>query len=266
MSLALGIQLTLPEDFTRDREFAAILSFARDAGLSELELNIADPFQLDPADISAFLRRFGLPLTRFATGATARRFSLSLCSADPTARQRSVRRCVQCLRFAERFPAALIIGYLKGPPEPDVGAARRFFRRSLAEIVAAVGRSPVPVLIEATNRRESSVVNTLEEAARLLAAWPDFGFRILPDTYHLAAEGIEIAESLARHLPLYDSLHISDDNRLFPGLGSIDFPRIFRCLHDIGYAGSLVIEGSHRGSLLEDLRLSLEYLWRAARF
>ena len=74
------IQLTLPEDFTRDREFAAILSFARDAGLSEL------------------------PLTRFA------------------------------------------------------------------EIVAAVGRSPVPVLIEATNRRESSVVNTLEEAARLLAA------------------------------------------------------------------------------------------------
>jgi sugar phosphate isomerase/epimerase len=102
------IQLTLPEDFTRDREFAAILSFSRDAGLSEL------------------------PLTRFA------------------------------------------------------------------EIVAAIGRSPVPVLIEATNRRESSVVNTLEEAARLLAAWPDFGFRILPDACHLAAEGIEIAGSLAR--------------------------------------------------------------------
>lgn len=106
--ILLGIQLTLPEDFTRDREFAAIPSFSRDAGLSEL------------------------PLARFA------------------------------------------------------------------KIVAAVGRSPVPVLIDATNRRESSAVNTLEEAARLLAAWPDFGFRILPDACHLAAEGIEIAGSLSR--------------------------------------------------------------------
>jgi hypothetical protein len=78
------------------------------------------------------------------------------------------------------------------PPFPrDAGLSELPLAR-FAEIVAAVGRSPVPVLIEATNRRESSVVNTVEEAARLLAAWPDFGFRILPDTYHLAAEGIEI--------------------------------------------------------------------------
>ena len=261
----LGIQLTLPEDFARDRDFADVLSVAREMGVSELELNIARPRTVDPVHLASFLSGQGLRLTRFATGATARLLGLSLSSSAEPVRERSLTACIACIRYAESLSAELIIGSMKGPPETDVVAARKQFHRSLDKLVSTVGKSPVPLLLEVTNSRESSVLTTMEEAAVVASSWPGFGFRVLPDTYHLAAESVDIAGALVRHLALFRSLHVSDDNRLVPGLGGIDFPSLFRRLFDAGYTGSLVIEGSHRGSLREDLLFSLDYLAAALR-
>jgi sugar phosphate isomerase/epimerase len=256
----LGIQLTLPAGHESDGAFSALLSFISATGFSELELNIEDPARVDPGSLAAYLRQFGLSLTRLATGLTAKRSGLSLSTVDEGVRGRSVDRCIEMIRYAARFPAEVIIGYLKGAPEGEREASRERFRRSLGELVSALGRSTVPILVEVTNSAECPVINTIEEAADVISPYPDFGFRVLPDTYHLSREGIDIVPSLLRFSGLYHSLHLSDDNRMLPGLGGIDFAPILRALRAGGYGGSFVLEGNFSPMPREDIGRSVHYL------
>jgi sugar phosphate isomerase/epimerase len=105
----------------------------------------------------------------------------------------------------------------------------------------------VPLLIEATNHDESAVANN------------PF-VRILPDTFHMNIEERDQFESLAKYAALYDSLHISDNNRYFPGFGAVRFAGLFKFLLDNGYSGGLAIEGNVRQDLLSDIRGTMEYL------
>ena len=69
-----------------------------------------------------------------------------------------------------------------------------------------------------------------------------------------------MAGTLVKHMSLYDSLHISDNNRLFPGLGAIDFFALLRFLREAGYTGGIAIEGNLRGNFEDDLRASMSVL------
>ena len=89
-----------------------------------------------------------------------------------------------------------------------------------------------------------------------MLAW----LRILPDTFHMNIEEQSTPGSLARFAGLYESVHISDNNRLFPGLGGIDFGGILRFLRDAAYQGGIAIEGNIRDSFEEDLRASMSLL------
>jgi sugar phosphate isomerase/epimerase len=260
-----GIQLTLPDDFERDAPFAALLRLLREEGFTELELNIADPQAADPARLSDYLARYGFSLTRLATGLAARLQGLSLSTADHAVRRRSVVACAAMIRAAARFPAEVIVGFLKGVPEPDAAGAAARFQSSLAELAALTGKSLVPVLLEVTNRSECPVLTIPEEAAAVIALHPDFGFRPLLDTYHLHREGLPISSVLAGVPDLRGSLHLSDDNRRLPGLGHIDFSPIFDALAARAYEGSLVLEGSFGPDPQADIRYSARYLGALGR-
>jgi len=262
----MGIQLTLPEAYEKNEDFCALLTFVSLCGFSELELNIADPWRVPPGRLKGFLSEFGLTLTRLATGLAARTSRLSLSAANERVRSRSVRQCIGMLRYAAEFPAAVIIGLLKGAGDDDSEQAPARFAASLAELAAAMSARPVPVLIEATNRRECCVVNTLEEAVEAISHYPGAGFSILPDTYHLKAEGVDIAATMVRHKDRFSSLHLSDDNRRLPGLGGIDFYAIVSSLFDAGYQGSLVLEGRFGPSPRSDIGRSVRYLRHFMRY
>ena len=58
----------------------------------------------------------------------------------------------------------------------------------------------------------------------------------------------------------YPHLHISDDNRAYPGLGSLDFTAIYRKLMECGYKGTVAVEGNIQHGLLEDTQICAAYL------
>lgn len=135
--LPLGIQLALPEYFERDQGFCGLLSLLRREGFSELELNIADPAQVEPDRLRGFLGRFGLSLTRLATGQAAQLHGLSLSAADAAVRRRSVQRLAEMILYAARCPAEVIIGLLKGnpggDPATDITRSARYLRGILID-------------------------------------------------------------------------------------------------------------------------------------
>jgi sugar phosphate isomerase/epimerase len=258
----LGVQLMLPGSFRKDSEFSKTLSLAAEKGLAELELNIVEPDDVVPEDLMDYLAGFGLSMTRLASGAFAKARGLSLSSRNEESRKVAVSHCAGLVRYGAAFPAEVIIGLLKGQPEVDPAGARERFGRSLSELAEACSPGPIPVLLEATNRYECSVANTVEEAARLSAIYADRGMRILPDTFHMNIEESDARETLRRHNGRYRSLHISDNNRRLPGFGELDFARLFRFLIEIDYAGSLVMEGNTFGPFAEDLAESIRYVDR----
>ncbi len=103
-------------------------------------------------------------------------------------------------------------------------------------------------------------VDSLEQAAALVAPLASDCARILPDTFHMNIEERDPAGALSAFARYYRSVHLSDNNRLLPGLGAIDFSLVLGWLRKAGFRGGLALEGNIRGDMIEDLEASMRYL------
>ena len=241
--------------------FRSLLETLRELSFWGVELNMGDPRSFDPEKVRNFLTgEFGLELSMFATGLTAKQANLSLSHPSESVRRQSVEKCREIIDWVAGSAAGVIVGFLKGGVAQDVEEARKRFARSLAEIIPRAEERSVAVLIEATNRYESSVANTVEEAAGFVRDYSPRCAQILPDTFHMNIEEADMFESLRGHHDRFTSLHLSDNNRLFPGFGAIDFERIIRFLKEIDYRGRLAIEGNVRKDMKGDLSASATLL------
>jgi len=256
----LSIQTVLPEQYRKDDEFQKSLKTLQDFGFYGVELNIAHPNKADLADIQSFLQDFDLKLTMFASGLTAKTYNLSLSSDDPEVRQRSVKKCQAMIDFVEGTDAGIIVGFLKGTAVQDVHQAREHFSKSLQQISPYAADKKVQILIEATNRYESAVANSLEDTVDLIKDLQNPFIRILPDTFHMNIEEADEFAVLTKYANDYNSIHISDNNRHFPGFGAIKFNELIQFLKTHNYQGGLAIEGNIKKSFSEDIKASMEYL------
>ncbi len=259
-SYPLSIQLTLPENFRKDEEFKKNISLLQNYGFFGVELNIARPELIDKENLNAFLKEYGLKFTMFASGAAAKAFNLSLSHNNPEIRQAAVQKCIEIIDFSAKMEAGVILGFFKGGPSRNADRTREFFSESLEQIAPYAWNKKVPLLVEATNRYESAVANSLEDTYELIRDWENRYIRLLPDTFHMNIEESNMYEALKRYAHCYESLHISDNNRYFPGLGAIDFAQIIRFLKKMDYKGGLAIEGNIKNNFIEDLEASMNYL------
>lgn len=256
----LGIQTVLPEDYRQNEEFHKNMQTLQEYDFSGVELNMAHPDRIDLADVRDFLQQFELEMTMFASGLTAKTYNLSLSSADPSVREQSVEKCREIIDFVAGSGAGIIIGFMKGGALQDTQQAKTFFSESLQQLHPSIAEKQVPVLVEATNRYESAVSNTLEDAVELIKDFDNPYLRILPDTFHMNIEEADGFGALAKYAAYYDSLHISDNNRYFPGFGAIKFDEVIQFLKDHNYQGKLAIEGNIKENFVEDVKTSMNYL------
>ncbi|HUZ17432.1 MAG TPA: sugar phosphate isomerase/epimerase family protein [Spirochaetia bacterium] len=310
----LSVQTVLPPDFESSEPFRRSAEGLRDLGLWGIELNIADlddSRTKEPDRVVKYLDRFGLKLSMFASGLTAKTLGISLSAVDDGRRAEAVRRARRMIDWtagastggaasaggasgaaADRRDerTGIIIGFLKGGVSAQPEKARESLVASLAELLPYAGERGVPLLLEATNRYESSLANSLSDAARIIddalaaavvpssapgaapaggasdgaSEWGRTILQILPDTFHMNIEESDMADALTRHAAYFSSLHLSDNNRLFPSYGAIDFKKVFAMLDGMSYRGRLAIEGNLKKDLVSDLRDAVAYLTSVA--
>jgi sugar phosphate isomerase/epimerase len=252
--------MRLPEHYAQDAELCRGLEALQELGFDGVELNIRDPEEVDPHRLKAFLGEFGLVLSMFASGLAAKTFRLSLCTGDEARRKESVRRAVGFLEYAREFGAGVIAGYLKGAPQDAGPAARELLAASLQELAPAADRLATPLLVEAVNRYETPVANSLADTWEIARRAGSAFVQILPDTFHMNIEEANMQEALRNHQGCFHSLHLSDNTRHFPGLGAIDFSRVIGMLDGMGYQGKLAIEGNIQTNFVEDVRAAMKCL------
>ena len=254
----LCIQLTIGES-VYDPEFISLLELLQAHGFYGVELNFIDFENLPPYELKSLLERYDLRLTMAASGAYAKLHSLSLSHEKEAVRFASTEALKKMIDFASVIDAGVICGLIKGDKmgEPDI--CRVQMEKTIEELKTSGYLDKAPVYIEATNHYEALLANTLADAASF-AVNANGPLWILPDTYHMNIEEKDIYAPLQKHQGLYHNIHLSDNNRYYPGFGSIDFPGIVRFLKTIGYEGTITIEGRNYGTISEDIKHSAHYL------
>ncbi len=256
----LAIQTRLPDDYQTNSEFRRNMETLQRLRFDGVELNIADPEKVDPDRLKRYLGEFGLVLSMFASGLTAKTYQLSLCAAEPVRRKEAVRRTEAFLEYAHTFGAGVIAGYLKGAPHENTPGARERLAESVIELAAVAERLTTPLLIEAVNRYESPVGHSLADTWDIAGRAKSAYVQILPDTFHMNIEEANMKQAIKTHQACFRSFHVSDNTRHFPGLGAIDFRPVIGTLDEIGYRGKVAIEGNVQKSFIEDVEASMRCL------
>ena len=246
----LCAQLTVPE-ILENPAFHAVLAQMQKSGYYGVELNVTDFENHTPEKIKALLDPYGLKMTMLASGGYANRNGLSMSSEDETLRRKTVDAlCNVLIPFAKEMGCGIICGFLKGRGTSEQLA------KTVKEVDERCGDQGVDVYLEVTNHNETNMVNTLKEGASYCGGM----WKMLPDTYHMVMDEAAFYAAFAGNLDKFSNIHVSDNNRYFPGYGALDFYQVLAFLKASGWQGTMAAEGRIHDTLEQDLAYTADYL------
>lgn len=242
-------------------EHQALLSDIRATGFDGVEIPV---FEGAPADY----RRLGSQLDALGLARTAVSAigdpALDLISPDATVRRRAVDRMRWVLDCTAELGADRVSGPLhsvlgqfsgSGPMADELSRAVES-QQQIGEHAAKVG---VTVGLEALNRFECYLVNTMDDLAALVRRIGHPNIRAMYDTFHANIEEADPIGALTRNRAEVVHIHISENDRGVPGRGNIPWAETFAAIRSIGYDDWLTIEAFGRG--LPDLAAATK-VWR----
>jgi D-psicose/D-tagatose/L-ribulose 3-epimerase len=179
-------------------------------------------------------------------------------------RARGIDHMRATLDNAKALGADLICGPLHSPlghfsgegPTAQELAASVSSQRQIGEHAAGLG---ITVALEALNRFECYLVNTMDDLAAHVLEIAHPNIRAMYDTFHANIEETDPIGALTRNIGTVAHIHISENDRGVPGRGNIRWPETYSAIAGTGYDGWLTIESFGRG--LPDLAAATR-VWR----
>ncbi len=112
---------------------------------------------------------------------------------------------------------------------------------SLKQVYEHAEASGILLGIEPINRFETYFINRGDQALALAeAVGPHCG--VCLDTFHMNIEEDNLFEAIKRAKGKLVGFHVADNNRMAPGMGTLDWPKIMATLDEIGYDEVLSVE------------------------
>jgi D-psicose/D-tagatose/L-ribulose 3-epimerase len=217
----------------------------REMGYSIVEVCIEEPAVLSASAVSKAANDEGL--------------SVLICGAFGPERDVSAEDVhgrslgIDYLRTCVEFAAAVGSPLVSGPMYAPTGQARLLSSElreqqwaraceSLATVAEYASVVHVSLAIEALNRFETDMVNTVEQALRMCSDIGADNVGLLCDTFHMNIEEKLPAEAIRAAGHHLFHVQASENDRGTPGTGHVDWASIARALADIGYQGAVVVE------------------------
>ncbi|GIG88582.1 sugar phosphate isomerase/epimerase family protein [Plantactinospora endophytica] len=136
--------------------------------------------------------------------------------------------------FSKRLPP------FAAPRDDD--ESRRLLVAALREVAAVGEEHGTAVFLEPLNRFEDYLVNTLEQASRVVDDVASPAVRVIADTFHMSIEEADIGAAIRAAGQRIAHVQLGDSNRLEPGAGHYDWDETLTALEEIGYDGWLAME------------------------
>lgn len=250
---------------TPQMEWLEYIKRAAAAGAQNIELSSLALMHSDAKtrkEIAMAVNSFGMELT-FATAIIRGR---DICSAEKEERESGIEDLTRQLELASEMQGRKIGGILVscGNYFPEGIAFRRKeilerAKDSLSILSHRAYDHGIVLGLEVVNRFENPLINTVEEGIAFLKDVGTKGIGLHLDTFHMSIEEPDITKAIINGGSYISHIHLAENNRGLPGMGSIDWVRIFKAIAKTGYKGSIVIEAiTHPYGSISD-RL---HIWR----
>jgi D-psicose/D-tagatose/L-ribulose 3-epimerase len=242
-------------------EHEALLADIRATGFDGVEIPVFEGSPDDYAQLGRMLDRLGLERTAVSAIGDP---SLDLISPDPAVRRAGVDRMRWVLDCSAALGADRVSGPLhsvlgqfsgQGPTADELSRAADS-QQQIGAHAATVG---VTVGLEALNRFECYLLNTMADLAAFIRRIDHPNIRAMYDTFHANIEEADPIAALTANRAEVVHIHLSENDRGVPGRGNIPWAETFAAIRDIGYDDWLTIESFGRG--LPDLAAATK-VWR----
>jgi D-psicose/D-tagatose/L-ribulose 3-epimerase len=172
-------------------------------------------------------------------------------SPSPAIRQKALERIKWGIDRAHDMHASVLCGpfhsahgvFSKKPPQEEEYAWA-------AEVLHEAGdyaqQADIVLAMEALNRFECYLCNTMEQMQKLLTRVAHPQVRSMYDTHHANIEEKKTADAIQSIAPMLAHVHISENDRGTPGDGHVQWDETFATLAKIGFNGWLTIEAFSR--------------------
>lgn len=214
-------------------------------GYDAVELAIEEPAEVNPLKIKELLEKYELKVAVCGAFGPSR----DLTADDAALQQNSLEYIEACLEIC----SILETGFFAGPMYSAVGKARMVaddqrkteWERAVTNLrkvcAMAAGRG-LEIALEPLNRFESDLVNTAEDAMKLIRDIGHPAAKMVLDGFHMSIEESGIANAITTAGDKLIHLQVSENHRGIPGTGQTDWAACYRGLQSIGYQGMVSIE------------------------
>ncbi len=112
----------------------------------------------------------------------------------------------------------------------------------LIEVAAEAKQRGITLGIEACNRYETYVFNTLADARNVILRIDADNVKLHGDTYHMNIEEEGFFSPIVETADVLDYVHMSESHRGLVGTGTVQWDDVWRALAEVQFKGSLVLE------------------------
>lgn len=215
----------------------------RVSGLGYTKLEIAgSPEQYDTKHVRKLLKDYGLSCWGSVTLMLEDR---NLLAKDEAQRAKSVQYVKDVVRMVKELDGHMVsvvpgtVGKIvpDGRPEEEW----QWAVESLKEVYEYAESSGILLGIEPINRFETYFINRGDQALALAeAVGPNCG--VCLDTFHMNIEEDNLYDAIRRSKGKLVGFHVADNNRMAPGMGTLNWNKIIETLQEIGYDEVLSVE------------------------
>jgi D-psicose/D-tagatose/L-ribulose 3-epimerase len=243
------------------KRYEALLRDIKATGFDGVEIPVFSRTPDDYKRLGNLLDRIGLERTAVsAMGDPA----MNLISPDAATRKAGI----DYMKWAIDCSAALGANRLSGPLHSTLGAfsgsgpTAAEKKRSIASQRAIgdhAGKRGVIIGLEALNRFECYLLNTMDDLSEHVDAIDRPHIKAMYDTFHANIEEADPIGAYTRNRRNVVHIHISENDRGVPGRGHVPWKETFSAIRKSGYDDWLTIEAF--GRALKDLAAATK-VWR----
>jgi sugar phosphate isomerase/epimerase len=213
----------------------------RQVGVDALEIS-GEPDQYNPRDVRALLKENGRSCWGSVTLTLGER---NLAAKSAAQREKTVDYMKRVVTLAHELDGRIVsvvpvtVGKVvaDGTPQQEW----QWLVEGLKEVYAHAEKAGIRLAIEPLNRFETYLINRGDQAQALAdAVGPNVG--VCLDLFHMNIEESDILDAFRKAKGRIVDVHIADNNRFAPGMGTLDFPAIVETIRGTGYDGALTME------------------------
>lgn len=135
---------------------------------------------------------------------------------------------------------AYSLGTLTGKPPTE--QERETVIETLKKLAPEANSRGITLALEACNRYETYLYNTLADARDTVLAVGAPNMKVHADTYHMNIEEEGFYKPIVATQDVLDYIHMSESHRGLVGSGTVNWDQIWQALGEINFNGNLVLE------------------------